>query len=161
MRRGASAVTGTSLVVLCALLMASCGSAASTQTSSHARRPAPAAALTVTPRDGNPATVFLVELTGVAPTPAPQGEKVGLELGFRGSGGAQCVGAGSLSLPHTVGTAVAATLSPSHFGGHWCPGTYLAKVQEIASAKCAPGAMCPQFVRVIRTVAVTRFRVTG
>jgi hypothetical protein len=70
---------------------------------------------------------------------------------------AGCVGPRTAPIPHVVkGTTASAQL-----GGTWCVGAYLARVQEFARPFCKPGQMCPQYVRLIGTVAMARFRVAA
>jgi hypothetical protein len=70
---------------------------------------------------------------------------------------AGCVGPRTAPIPHVVkGTTASAQL-----GGPWCVGAYVARVQEFARPFCKPGQMCPQYVRLIGTVAMARFRVAA
>jgi hypothetical protein len=73
-----------------------------------------------------------------------------------------CVGLHSEQLPAARKGAVASIkLTPAGLGGRWCAGTFTARVVETQRPFCKPGMMCPQFVRLIGTVAKTSFRVTG
>jgi hypothetical protein len=56
---------------------------------------------------------------------------------------------------------VKGTTASVQLGGTWCAGTYVARVQEFARPFCKQGQMCPQYVRLIGTVAMARFRVAA
>lgn len=145
-------------VGLCAVL-AACGTAASTHTGSPA---APPAALTVSPAAGPPSTVFQLRFIVPATAHAGAGLRRGFELGVRGPQKAGCVGARSVPVSSApVGTALDLPLDPAKLGGPWCAGGYTARVDEVERPVCSPGMMCPQFVRVIRTVGRATFRVVA
>ena len=69
---------------------------------------------------------------------------------------AGCVGPRTAPIRHVVKGATASV----QLGGAWCAGAYLARVQEFARPFCKPGQMCAQYVRLIGTVAMARFRVS-
>ena len=78
-------------------------------------------------------------------------------LALAGPRHAGCLGPRTAPIPHAVkGTAASVQL-----GGPWCAGAYVARVQEFARPFCKPGQMCPQYVRLIGTVAMARFRVAA
>jgi hypothetical protein len=70
---------------------------------------------------------------------------------------AGCVGPRTAPIPHVV----KGTTANAQLGGTWCVGAYVARVQEFARPFCKPGQMCPQYVRLIGTVAMGRFRVAA
>jgi hypothetical protein len=73
-----------------------------------------------------------------------------------------CVGTQSEALPATrEGAVLALRIIPDARGRNWCAGTFTARVTETERPFCAPGTMCPQFIRLIGTVARTSFRVAG
>jgi hypothetical protein len=73
-----------------------------------------------------------------------------------------CVGVHSEPLAAArKGSTVSVKLVPAALGGRWCAGTFRARVIETERPFCKPGTLCPQFVRLIGTVAGTSFRVAG
>jgi hypothetical protein len=70
---------------------------------------------------------------------------------------AGCLGPRTVPVPQVV----KGTTASVQVGGTWCAGTYLARVQEFARPFCKQGQMCPQYVRLIGTVAMARFRVAA
>jgi len=75
---------------------------------------------------------------------------------------AGCVGAHSEGLPVAgKGAVLSVTLVPATLGGSWCAGAFTARVVETERPYCAPGTMCPQFIRLLGTVARAGFRVAG
>jgi hypothetical protein len=143
-----------------AVLLGACGT---TTTSTSATRTHPAAqspALTVTPATGAPTTVFEVRFTAPASTGTTGGSRRGFQLGVSGPHRTGCVGAGSMALPSAArGAILSVGLDPAKLGGRWCPGTYLARVDELQGPVCSPGMVCPQFVRVVAIVGRVQFRV--
>lgn len=149
--RRAGAAVGLSAV------LAACGTAASTRTSASAR---PAVPLTVSPAVGRPGTVFQLRFIVPAASGVRAGTQRGFELGVRGPQKAGCLGSRTVPVPSAAaGTALDIPLDPARLGGRWCAGSYLARVDEVERPVCAPGMMCPQFVRVVRTVGQVTFRV--
>jgi len=75
---------------------------------------------------------------------------------------AGCVGAHSEGLPVArKGAVLSITLVPATLGGNWCAGAFTARVVETERPYCSPGALCPQFIRLLGTVAHTSFRIAG
>jgi hypothetical protein len=73
-----------------------------------------------------------------------------------------CIGAHSEALPVArKGAEVSVKLAPATLGGSWCAGAFTARVVETERPYCSPGTMCPQFIRLLGTVAQTSFRVAG
>jgi hypothetical protein len=119
--------------------------------------------LTVNPASGSPATAF--RFTFTAPDTTGPGGPSGLaySLGVLGPATRNgCLAARSaVAGPATKGSEVSIVLDPAKLGGNWCPGSYTARVTEIQRPVCSAGEMCPQFIRVVRTVATASFRVSG
>jgi hypothetical protein len=59
------------------------------------------------------------------------------------------------------GQATTVSVGPAQLGGDWCPGTYTARIEVVARPKCAPGMMCPQFIRIVATLGPATFRISG
>ena len=73
-----------------------------------------------------------------------------------------CVGLHSEQLPVArKGAVVSVKLVPAKLGGSWCAGTFTARVVETERPFCRPGTMCPQFIRLVGTIAKISFRVAG
>jgi hypothetical protein len=80
-------------------------------------------------------------------------------VGPRRSG---CVGLHEAGIPVTAaGRAVTTSVGPAQLNGSWCPGSYTARVQELARPYCAAGTMCPQFIRVAAVFGPAKFRISG
>jgi hypothetical protein len=118
--------------------------------------------LTVSPASGNPRTAFTFTFKAPVTTGRRGETALGYTLGVAGPSRPGCLAARSASAPQaTQGSQVTVTLDPSTLGGTWCPGTFTARVTEISTPVCAPHRMCPQYIRVVATVATARFRVAG
>jgi hypothetical protein len=73
-----------------------------------------------------------------------------------------CVGAHSEALPVArKGAVVSVKLVPATVGGRWCAGAFTARVVETERPYCSPRTMCPQFIRLLGTIAETSFRIAG
>lgn len=145
-----------------ASVLVACGTTGSTPTSTHARPAAHAAALTVAPSLGTPTTVFVLRFTAPASTSVSGGARRGFQLGLTGSHNPGCVSTASVPVPAVSrGQTANIPLDPAKLGGRWCAGTYSARMLEVQMPACAPGTMCPQFVRVVGTVGRVSFRVLG
>lgn len=70
---------------------------------------------------------------------------------------AGCRGAWTAPVPHAVRGRTASVV----LGAGWCSGAYTARVQEFARPFCRSGQMCPQYVRLIGTVATASFRIAS
>lgn len=171
-----SGLIGMSATAGLAFVLVACGTRATSRTSTQARAtapaanpsttraraPAPASALTVTPALGTRTTVFELRFTAPVAATVSGGTRRGYQLGFTGPSHSGCVGSGSAPVPAVSrGHAASIGLDPAKLGGRWCAGTYSVRVLEVQTAACAPGEMCPQFVRVIGTVGRVSFRVVG
>ena len=100
----------------------------------------------------------------VAPaSAAPVGKiRLGYTVSVTGGHGAGCLGTSSAQAgAATKGLATSVALDPARLGSPWCPGTHVVRVIETGAPVCAPGTMCAQYVRVIGTLGVARFTVTG
>jgi hypothetical protein len=143
------------------LVLAACGAskpakqAASATTTSKAA--SPTHPLSVTPPAPTPASRVTFAFTA----PATAGHHGASELSFvlvlAGPRKAGCVGPRTAPLAHAIKGQTASVV----LGGTWCSGAYVARVQEFARPFCKPGQMCPQYVRLIGTVATARFRVAA
>jgi hypothetical protein len=160
-RPALSSLWRTSVAIGLGALLAACGTAASTRTSSG--RPAtPAQRLTVSPSTGTPTTVFSLHFTVPAASGVSAGSLRSFELAVTGPRRADCVGARAVPVPSAgAGTTVEIPLDPAKLGGRWCAGSYEAQVNEVQRPACSPGMMCPQFLRVVGTVGRVSFRVVS
>jgi hypothetical protein len=156
MRRTALPVLATVLV------LAACGggSTSTTHSASATTSSTPTSAahsLSVSPPTPTPTS----RVTFAFPAPATAGRRGPSLLSFiltvAGPRHAGCVGPRTAPIPHVV----KGTTARVQLGGTWCAGAYLARVQEFARPFCKPGQMCPQYVRLIGTVATARFRVAA
>ena len=100
-------------------------------------------------------------VTFTFPAPATAGHHGPSLLSFiltlAGPRHAGCLGPRTAPIPHVV----KGTTASVQLGGTWCTGPYVARVQEFARPFCKPGQMCPQYVRLVGTVAMARFRVAA
>jgi hypothetical protein len=145
-----------------ALLLVGCGSAtkpAAHSGSSTTSSPAapPAGRLSVSP----PAPTTRSDVTFAFAAPATAGRHGASLLSFAltlaGPRHAGCVGPRTAAFAHAAKGATASV----RLGGPWCAGAYSAQVQEFARPFCRPGQMCPQYVRLVATVAAARFRIAA
>lgn len=137
------------------------GAASSTHSAPGAVGPAPSA-LVVTPRSGGPATSFTFTFKAPDSSGVMGKTRLGYTLSVIGPARAGCVAARSSSVPSVAkGATVSLGLVPARLGGRWCPGTFRAQVTEVQTPVCAPGTMCPQYIRVVGVVARTTFRVSA
>jgi hypothetical protein len=126
------------------------GSASVSSTTSSATQ-----SLSISPPRPTPTS----RVTFTFPAPATAGHHGPSLLSFiltlAGPRHAGCLGPRTAPIPHVV----KGTTASVQLGGTWCAGTYVARIQEFARPFCKPGQMCPQYVRLIGTVAMARFRV--
>jgi hypothetical protein len=143
-----------------ALLVAACGGgsthSSSSTTSSSSTAPV-AGRLSVSP--AKPRQSSEVTLAFIAPaTGGRRGASLlSFALTLAGPRHAGCLGARSAAVAHVVKGAVARV----RLGGRWCVGSYSAAVEEFARPYCRPGLMCPEYVRLVGTVATAHFRVSA
>ncbi len=167
MRRNAlAALVPVGIAAVLAISLASCGQASTSSSSAGASSSTnagpPARELTVTPSTGGPTTTFSLRFIAPASSAVGSASKIGYTLGLAAPSGSACVASRSIQIPAaTKGDPVSVALDPTRLGGTWCQGTYKARVLELQTPVCPPGAMCPQFVRVIETVGTARFMVVG
>lgn len=145
-------------VLVIAVVLAACGGGASHSThSTHSTSPpAPVAGrLSIQP----PAPTTRSRVTFAFTAPATAGHHGSSQLSFvltlAGPRHMGCLGAQIAPVPRAIKGQTASLV----LGGGWCPGTYAARVQEFARPSCRPGQMCPQYVRLVATVATTSFRI--
>jgi hypothetical protein len=120
----------------------------------------PHAALSVTPTTGGPTSVLHFSFQAPAASGRQGATNASYTLSAVGPHGSGCVGTETMALPAvTRGQTVTAALAPSASGGRWCPGTYAARVDELARPVCSAGQMCPQFVRLVAVVGPVTFRI--
>jgi len=136
------------------------GSTASTGTTGGSSTTAGPGGLAVSPQRGGPHTTFTLAFTAPASAEPVGGSRIGYTVAVTGGVPGSCVGPRSMAVSAaTKGLPVSVGLDPAKLGGAWCAGVHAARVIEIETPVCNPGTMCPQFVRVIGTVGVARFRV--
>lgn len=141
-----------------ALVVAACGGATphvthttTSQTSSAAGR--------LSIRPSAPTTTSRVTFAFTAPVTAGRHgpSELAFVLTLAGPRHAGCRGAQTAPVPRAVKGQTASVV----LGAGWCPGAYTARVQEFARPFCKPGQMCPQYVRLVGTVATASFRIVS
>ena len=118
--------------------------------------------VSVTPASGSPSTSFVVSFVA----PDTTGRLGTIErrygVGLTGPARSRCGSSTSMTLPPSArGARVHATLDPSKLAGRWCLGAFHGIVRELQSPVCPPGALCPLYLAVVRTVGRFSFRVSG
>ncbi|MGO9821576.1 MAG: hypothetical protein ACLPTJ_13115 [Solirubrobacteraceae bacterium] len=147
-------------VSLVAVSLAACGQASTSSTS--ARSTPAATGLSVTPASGGRTSVFTLRFVAPASTGVDGHSTISYTLGITGPSGGRCAGSRSVPVPLAAkGERVAVALGPATLGGNWCVGTYRARVVELQRPVCAPGAVCPQYIRVVAVIGNVTFRVTA
>lgn len=162
MKRDAlAAVTLLGIIAVGAVSLAGCGNqASSSDATTRSTTGVASHRLDVTPPTGGPTTTFSMRFTAPASSGFTGRSRLGYTLGLTAPAGSRCIGARSVQVPAAIkGEPVPITLDPSRLGGKWCPGTYTARVVELVAPACAARTMCPQFLRVVGTVATAAFRV--
>lgn len=142
----------------------SSGSASATTTSTTSAPGPPSAAgakLTVAPTDGHPTSTVRFTLL----TPAASGKHGKTQLSYALSvTGAQRSGCVAQHDGPVVvkrpGEPVAVAVGPAQLGGHWCAGSYTARVDELARPVCGPAQVCPEFIRIVAVIGPVPFRIT-
>jgi hypothetical protein len=148
---GGSPITSTSTAAATTTTMSSPGSG----------RPAAGGRLTVSPAAGHPSSTL--RFTLVAPSAAGRHGQTELSYGLSiaGEQGAGCVAQHADAVPvGHAGVPATVAVGPAQLGGHWCAGSYTARVDELAHPVCSPGQVCPQFIRVVAVIGPVRFRIT-
>jgi hypothetical protein len=169
MRRPALAALRTLAVAAVSIIsLAGCGGAASTHpgasdSTTSAGSSGSASGLTVSPRTGGQMTTFTLSFTAPTSSRNLAHVRLGYTLSVTGpTGKGGCIAARSVGVPSaSKGTPVSIALNPARLGDSWCVGTYTARAVEIESPICAPGTMCPAFIRVVGAVGEATFRVLG
>ena len=137
------------------------GTSASTS-SSPGLPPAARGRLTVAPAAGHPGST--VRFILVAPTASGRHGQTQLSyaLSVAGAQGSGCVAQheAAVAVPR-AGEQVIAAVGPAQLGGRWCPGSYAARVTELARPVCAPAQVCPQFIRVVEVIGPVGFTITS
>jgi hypothetical protein len=129
---------------------ASTGSASPSSTATSA-----AHGLSVSPSMPTPTSRVTFAFTAPATAGRHGPSLVSFVLVLAGPRHTGCLGPRTAAIPRAVKGSTASV----QLGGTWCVGAYAARVQEFARPFCKPGQMCPQYVRLIGTVAGATFRV--
>jgi hypothetical protein len=157
------------IAAVLAISLASCGgsNAPATKSSgagaagSSTTAAAPSHGVAVTPGSGHPTTTFSLRFIAPALTRTEPRSRIGFAVSLLTPAATSCIGTRSLQAPAAKeGDPVSVTLDPARLGGTWCTGVHRVRVIETESPVCHAGTMCPEFVRVIRTVGTATFRVT-
>jgi hypothetical protein len=119
-------------------------------------------ALTVTPATGRPDSVFTFSFRA----PAASGRQGSMQLSYglsvTSTPRSGCVARHGVAIPPVrQGQAVGISLGPAQVRGHWCVGTYSARVEGVARPVCTAGEMCPQFIRLVAVAGPASFRIAG
>lgn len=147
-----------------AMAAGGCGQSGTTTRSATDSQPsAPARhGVSVTPTDGRPLTTFALRFIAPASSGRAGNSRIAFDLGLGAPPRSGCIGSRSVQVPPaTKGEPVRVELDPARLGGGWCQGVYRARVIEVQRPVCEPGAMCPQYVRVVAVVGEATFRVHG
>jgi hypothetical protein len=138
------------------------GSTTASSTTASSTTPAGPQPLTVRPAAGTPRSdmQFSFKPGSIA---GRQGKlQVSYSLNVLGPRRSGCVGLHQAGIPvSAAGRAVTTSVGPAQLHGSWCPGSYTARVQELARPYCAAGTMCPQFIRVAAVFGPAKFRISG
>ena len=136
-------------------------STAPTSTAPTATAPA-TRPLTVTPSRVTPTSEIAFHFTAPIATGRNGKQTISYSLSVTGPAAANCTGVQEATAPEVAAGAPATiTVGPAETHRQWCAGAYTARVLELARAYCTGSAPCPQYIRVVATVAQTAFRVTA
>ena len=168
-RRVPVAVRVAVTVAALAGLVAGCGGSSPKSTPPSSSTPsvptatAPAAGpLTITPSRLTPTTEIDFHFTAPVTGGRHGAQEISYSLSVTGPAGANCIGAQEATGPEVAkGARATITVGPSETHKPWCGGSYSARVFELARAHCAEGQPCPQYIRVVATVARASYRVTA
>lgn len=134
----------------------------STTTSPAPTGPSAPHPLAVAPTTGSPTSVLRFTFTPPARSGRVGRGRISFSLIVSGGTGTGCVGRHSEAVAVThAHQPLTVSLGPGQLGGHWCPGRYTARVDELARPTCGPAQMCPQFIRLVAVFGPARFRITG
>jgi hypothetical protein len=138
------------------------GSATTSSSSAAGSPPRSAARLTVSPAVGHPSSVLSFSFRAPVRTGRQGSNLVSYTLSVRGHARSGCVAihGATLRAAH-AGQMVTTSLGPAQLGGSWCTGTFNARVEELESAACAAGQMCPQFIRIAAVIGPVSFKIAG
>ena len=118
--------------------------------------------LTVTPSRVTPTSEIAFHFIAPIATGRHGTQTISYSLSVTGPAGANCTGAQEANAPEVAqGAPATITVGPAETHRRWCAGAYTARVLELARAYCTGSAPCPQYIRVVATVAQTAFRVTA
>ena len=121
----------------------------------------PKPGLSVTPTSPGPTSSLRFAFTAPASSGRANGIQTAYTLSVNGPDRRGCASVRADALPAIKKDEhVNVTVSPPAHG-RWCTGAFVAQVQELAKPVCAPGAPCPQFVRVVARVGRVRFTIKG
>jgi hypothetical protein len=145
-----------------AVLVTACGGGSapaahpSSPTTSSSSGPSPHTLSVSPPR---PTATSRVIFAFIAPASSGRhgSSRLSFALALAGPRRAGCLGTRSAA----VARAVRGRRAGVQLGGRWCVGAYVARVQEFTRPFCNRGQMCPQYVRLIGTVATARFNVAA
>ena len=116
--------------------------------------------LSIAPAHAQPTSRIRFVFTAPAPSGVRHGMRTAYSLSATGPAGRGCVGVHEAGAPPVGANARATiTVGPAQLGKQWCAGRYTARVLELQSAACKPSVPCPQYVRVVATVARGAFTV--
>jgi hypothetical protein len=146
-----------------AMLVTACGGGGSTP-ARHPSSPTTSSApgpvlhtLSVSPPKPTANSRVTFSFTGPATSGRHGPSRLSFALALAGPRRAGCLGSRSA----VVAGVIRGRRAGVQLGGRWCVGAYVARVQEFARPFCKPGQMCPQYVRLIGTVASARFSVAA
>lgn len=159
------APSGVLAAALAALAASSCGSSNTTSSASStlARAGSPTTGeLTVAPTSGHRNTSFTFRFTAPQTAGRHGTTQTVYTLAVSARFRSGCLADRTTGVGNAAkGSEVTITLDPAKSGELWCVGRYTARVTEVQMPYCAPGTMCPQYIRVVGTVGRTSFRVTA
>jgi hypothetical protein len=132
-----------------------------TTTPASAPPPARGGRLTVTPAEGHPTSTVRFTLVALTASGRHGQSQLSYALSITGGQGSGCVAQhGGPIAVRRPGQPVTVAVGPAQLGGSWCPGSYVARVDELARPVCGPAQVCPQFIRVVAAIGPVRFRIT-
>jgi hypothetical protein len=122
----------------------------------------PTVAVRVSPPSGLPSTTFTISFrtsdrTGVHGALTRRDELMGA-VAPHGSG---CVPSFNASAPvGAARTLIRVVMGPARIGGHWCPGHWTGRIEELETPVCKAGQACPQFIILRGVIGHFAFTVT-
>lgn len=108
----------------------------------------------VTPTAGSAESVFVVSFTMPERTGLyGSSQRHDVLKASAQSRASDCLKTVDVKVPDApAGVHVHVTVDPRKLGGHWCESIYRGQIQELRTAVCPRGALCPTYVLVRRTV---------